>query len=453
MLVEAPWSAVRNLRERLGASILRFVDADFAKATATLMHGAVLGQIIGLLAAPLTARLFSPEAVGIASVISSLMVIPAAFAMLRYDMAIGIPADAARREGMLRLSLLLIPLTSAVLVVLLLVFGENVVAWQGRADLRAYLWMVPISTALMAGFQAMRTYAIREGFFSEVSKTQIWQGVGQVVFQLGLGALLAGSAWVLVVGTVVGSSLGVGKLWSVTAERRRASRAGDHASLIALAKEYRNFPVFNGPGVLFNQLASSLPLLAISSMHGVVGAGQYRWSQVLLFLPITAMMSAVGSVHGAKAAELMHRDPDGLLALRRKTTRVLLIGGLLVLGGSALLPFVVPVVFGEAWGPSGPLALVSAPSVVASLVVMPTGLLSLLRKNQTLLYWEATKLAILGGSYALCKAIGTTLTGSVAIFTAGLTLAYVVFYFANSRAIAGHVMSVRKLVEDERVRI
>jgi hypothetical protein len=66
---------------------------------------------------------------------------------------------------------------------------------------------------------------------------------------------------------------------------------------------------------------------------------------------------------------------------------------------------------------------------------MPTGMLSLLRRNDHLLLWEVLKLCILLLCYLVCLQLGTSVVQSVAVFTAGTSAAYATYYLINRRAV------------------
>src|SRR5690606_1762083 len=66
--------------------------------------------------------------------------------------------------------------------------------------------------------------------------------------------------------------------------------------LLALARRYRDFPLFRAPQLLLNSASLGLPVVLLAAFFGPSVAGQYSLAWSLLFAPVLLAGRAVSSV-------------------------------------------------------------------------------------------------------------------------------------------------------------
>lgn len=416
-------AAASSLRMRIRGSL----QGPVGRLTA----GSAAAQAVGLLVSPITARVFSPAESGAAAVFVTLLSVPIALASLRYEAAIAVPSQREDRSALLRLSLFIAPLVALITLALLVLLKHHLVSWLQEPRIAEFIWFAPFLIVLMGWSQALSAWATREALFRELAAIPIRRVAQQLVFQLGAGVWSSGAAWVLVAGHAIGGVGGSVSIWRRIKDRVLNDWRGASTPLVDVARRFRSFPVLNAPGTALNYVGAGIPLLAIGALHGTEAAGLFRWGQLLLWIPMTALVGAISSVYGVEAARLLHENVAALRSRRRQMTRRLALLACCISAAAVLLPFVVPVVFGARWGESGVLAVISLPAVASSLLTTPTGSLHLYGRNDLQLAWEALRATLTVAAYFTCRILETSLRESTAIIAVAMTVGYLVHWALN----------------------
>ena len=80
------------------------LQTGFAANVSKLIFGSIFAQGIGVLIAPIVARLFAPEAFGVAALFASITSIIGVLACLRYELSIVLPKTDEEAANLLGLS-------------------------------------------------------------------------------------------------------------------------------------------------------------------------------------------------------------------------------------------------------------------------------------------------------------------------------------------------------------
>jgi O-antigen/teichoic acid export membrane protein len=415
----------------------RWMKSPFAGAVMRLMAGTAFAQVIGILAAPVTARIFHPADVGQAAVFAGLLSLPLSVVTLRYDYAVPLPKEAGDRLNLLGLCLLLLPASAVAWGLGLWWMQGPLVRWLKAPGLDAFLWMVPPFLLVMGMGQLATNWMTRRQKYRRIMGSNLAQSGGQIGLQLSAGAWTGGHPGCLVGGQLLGQCLGLGWLLCGMKDEARAMRAAfSRARMCRLAWEYRGFPLLNSWSALLSYFTASFPLLAITNLHGMQAAGYYRYAQMLLALPIGALGTAVLGVYWSGASRLMHDSPEQLPGLRRRTTWMLVGVAALLIGYALLLPWMVPVVLGERWTPAGSMAWLSCAGTVAAFITSPTCSLMTFGYNHWHFGWDIFKSLIMLGAGGLAWWMQWGPDATVLGFSIATFVAFVVHFGLNEIATA-----------------
>ncbi len=430
--VALPRSVLEGLRSR--------VRNPFARGLFTVSAGSAAVQLIGILSSPLTARVFSPAESGLAGVVTSLIAVCAGIACLRYEQAIPLPAS---REGRLRIMglCLLVPLVLVPLVALALLLGRgSIVAILGEPRVAPFVMLVPVGILLTAVFNILSQWYTREQDFKAIVQTRLQQSTGQIGFQLSVGFLTGGQAWVQIVGYLLGFMLGIqGFLRRDWGLIRRIRGAFHWEEMRRDARSYRKFPLYNSWSSLLDTLAPTLPLYVLASLFGTAEAGHFRMAQMLVMLPIVALSSGITSVYWSESARLAQENPGELRRLYLKITRRLIGVGVVLVLGSAVLPFLVPIIFSPQWKESGYFAIIMAFPAAGSLVASAAVNLSLLNFNHWESIWIVCRLGVLITAAGVCYYLGLPPRMVLGALASVLVVGYVALVWLNVLAIDRHI--------------
>lgn len=412
-----------------------------------MASGTALVQLVGLVSAPITARVFAPAETGVNAVFLNLVAIFAGLAFLRFEQALPLPKTRDERVVLVLLCLVVLPATIG-LVVLMILLGRHWIAdLLNEPRLAPYLWMLPLAVGLAGLTQMLANWFTRENEFGVIVKTRLRQSCGQIGFQLGAGALTHGNAWVLICGNVLGNAIAVlGYLRKLPSELARALRSVTFNSLRSMARDYRRFAFYNSWSSIIGTLAPTIPVFVLTALHGTQATGWYRMAQLLVTLPVSAISSAVMNVYWSEAARLAHEDPVALKLLYRKITLCLAgFGGVLVLG-SASLPFLVPILFGPRWAEAGTYAVVMSIPAAFALMSTPAVNLSTLNFNHWEAAWVSFRIMLMALVTWASWAFKLSALATLGAFSAVLVLGYVLLICLNLKALKNFASRPRPMV-------
>lgn len=392
----------------------------------TLAGGTGLGQSVALLAAPLLTRLYTPEDFGVLGVYGSILGILVGLASLRYDLAIPLPKDDETAAHLLIVAVFLVVVTSGAVGSAVWVVREPVSRWLDAPALAPLLWVMPAGLLGAGVYQALTYWSIRQKAFAQIARTRVGQGLAQTVSAVAIGVVSSGPAGLLL-GDVFGRATGSGTLASLALPRLRSTLRGLRwNTLVTAAILYRRFPLISSVSTLLNSLGLQVGTLFLAAMYGPKVAGWYALTQRVIGVPMTLVGSAVSQVYLAEASRLMTEEPRAARRLFADTARwLLLAGGLPILAGGLLAPWVFPWLFGESWRAAGTVAQLLALMFATQFVVAPLSLtLTILQRQETQLLWDAGRLVLICGCFLLSWILDLSPLAAVWLYGASMAVAY-----------------------------
>jgi len=330
-----------------------FTSGGFRGSVLTLLTGTSIALIAAYFAKPILARLYSPEAFGLADVFVSLVSILVPVASLRYEDALMLPEEEEDAAGILRLSFLLSLIISA-LSVALIVWRQNISEWLGAPDLAPWLWLVPLTLLIVRAGKLAESWLVRLKQFRPISVAQIARTSVMVSTRIGAGIPAVGAGvGGLIVGFIIGNLASTGLVLNRLG-RTRFSFFGSSpsSSLLRIARRYRHFPFFTLPSTFLSALLSRLPFLLLIVFFDKTVVGYFGMAFSALLVPLSLIGMAISQVFFIHAAEA--KNPSELSELTSGVYRRLIMIGLfptivLLLAG----PDIFDVVFSHAWRPAG----------------------------------------------------------------------------------------------------
>ena len=163
-------------------------QSSFRGDVLRLASGTGIAQAIGILAAPIVARLYAPDAYGIAATFVSIVAIVGVVACLRYELSIVLPDNDRDAVNLFAISLL-----AAALVATVIAAG----AWFGRdlivrllpiPEIAPFMWLVPVAIFVQGAFMALNYWNSRTRHFARLSVAQVSSSAVTTSAQLGAGA-------------------------------------------------------------------------------------------------------------------------------------------------------------------------------------------------------------------------------------------------------------------------
>jgi len=359
------------------------------RATLTLLAGGALAQAIPLLLGPFIARLFTPEAMGVYTVFSTVAASVAVVACARYEYALPMARDDALAARLLALCLRV----ALAVVVLSVPLAWGLARW---AHLPLAVWL-PFTVAASGLLSLFMMWSNRADRFRALAVSRVVQYGGTAALQLLLGVLLwrgaaggSDKAWALALGPALAMGLAVLPLLGP------APRGGWRAVLTSgqglreVARRYRDFPLLNTPHAFLGTLQDALAAAMLIAWTGNASAGFWGLALRYLKAPATLVGTAVSQ---ALYPKLTQASPAEAQRAVREVMAILgalgcaLMAVLLVAG-----PWLFERVFGTPWRTAGELARALAPYIAVHFVAAPLAVVTMAWQAQR---W-AFRLAIVG---------------------------------------------------------
>jgi lipopolysaccharide exporter len=379
-----------------------------------------IGQGALVLAAPVLARLYDPEAFGLLSLYAAVLSILLAVSSLRYDFAVPIAGDPVEAVHLLCLSLAIAVATSLVVAVVVFAWGSPLSTLLGAAPLAPLIWLLPIGLLVASIAQAVTSWAVYHRLFPRIGRLRATQGIGQAVCQAALGIIQVGPIG-LIVGDTAGRVLGIEQLFRPLLGALRSTRLTTNA-LRRYARERWGFARVMTTASLLNVLSLQVPFLMIPALFDLQLSGQYFLAYRILVLPTSLVAAAVSQVFFGEASA-RREDPRRLHALARNTAVSLFVFSIptymtVLFAG----PDLIQVVFGSQWTNAGLYAQIMAPGLVLWGVANPISTLLLVgRRERESLAFTAGELGMKVGAL-MCGVLVRSLTAGLIVLSAATIL-------------------------------
>lgn len=414
------------------------VRSSLAGDVLKLGTGTASSQLIGVLAAPVIARIFSPEAFGGLAILAAVSGTIAVIACLRYEMAILLPEKDEEAAYLVWLCLFFVIATTAVTALLIPLAGYSFWKLLGASALRAYAWLIPVNVFFAGVSSLLTAWNTRQRQFNRLMILEVILRISitgsQVVVGLaGLvsaGALMATTIFGVVVATAI---LGI-QTWRESSPLLLAGLS--HARVVWALKRYATFPKFSAVATLLNTFSWHLPNLLLSGMMSVGTAGQFSFSNRLLRMPSKLIGSNFSQAFFPRAAEArlagaLGSAVESAIAYLVKMSMFPCL--LLALIGKDL--FVV--VCGAKWAEAGVFTQILSFWLLAWFVASPLAIIFVVLEEQALeLRFQVANVFIRGGSILVGGLFGSAKLAVLLFALSGMCLysTYSVMVMQKSKA-------------------
>lgn len=414
--------AEQTLSARVMHRISQLRRSSLISSFLLLSVGTVAAGAVTILSAPIISRLYSPAAFGTLAVYAAALSLLTTAGSFRYELAIPIAETDDVAANLIAVSVGLVLLNVLVLMGLVALVAGNLLSLLHFPGLAPYLWLVPVGFLFTSLYQITCYWAIRKQAYRRIARTRISQSVGCALAQVSIGAL-AGSAWGLFIGDVIGRAGGsIVMLRHLAASWPRGGPVTPKRAWGAM-RRYAKFPLLSAAAGVFSTAGSQLPVLLLARFFGVEAAGLYALSSRVLLTPSSLLGGALGQAFLGRAAYL-RSDRD---ELRRVTERIAV--GTLAWGFPALVfvmvegPHLFAQIFGQRWLVAGIYAQRLAPWFFVWLVSSPLSQLLTVREWQgTTLVYAVLECAVNSCALFVGVWLKSAQAGVVALSIAGFTL-------------------------------
>jgi len=334
--------------------ISRMFESKFAKNVIMIAGGTAFSQILSIAFSPLITRIYSPNDYGILTVYVAILGVISLLGALSYESAIPIAVDDKEAINLLSLCIVILLASTAIIVLILLIFGNFILAALDSKILSRYKYFIPLGFFVTGIYTIFTSWAFRKKDFKAIAKTKLSQSISGNVTKVVLGLFSTGPIGLLL-GTILGQSAGITTLAKpIVKLDNNIIRSIDKKIMVRNLKRYINFPLFSAPTILLSSLITQIPVIYISSIYGTEAVGLYGLAYSITFLPMTFIGKSVQDVFYGEAASVGRENPQRIKELSTKLFKKLVLIGLIPMTVLILLgPNLFSLIFGIEWHDAG----------------------------------------------------------------------------------------------------
>jgi lipopolysaccharide exporter len=260
-------------------------------------------------------------------------------------------------------------------------------------------------TVFLTGVTLCATlYLMRHDQYRATSVSAVARTGATVVTQLGLGAISASSAS-LIIGSVLGLAVQTVILaWSMWAHARPAAPRRSH--IIAMFRRYRRQVTIDMPSTLLAIGSMNAPTFLIAALYGQRIVGYYGFAQRIAILPLQLFNDSLSQIFFQKAARAQEDSGNFWPELRFNLISAGAVSLATVIGIWLFAAPVVHLYLGAKWAPVATMLIVLAPMLgFRSLAYSVTPTIFILRR----VHWRFIHFVIEGVLHLTCYAAALAL--------------------------------------------
>jgi O-antigen/teichoic acid export membrane protein len=359
--------------------------STFVSNVVTLSTGTIIAQTIGVLAAPILARLFAPEAFGLLGLFTAISSIVAAMACLRYDLAIMLPRQDKNAVNLFAGSLLSAALISFLCAVLIGIAGQRLLNTFNAEQLKEYIWLIPLMVFGVGTFSAANYWYSRIEHFGSLAFIRIINSFAANSLKLVMGfwGYVGGGILILATFTaqLISTLILYIRIWSSDGKLFR--NHFELKEIFNLFYRYRRFPQYEVWSGILVDLSLKLPVFTIAYFFSPKELGYFVFVQTIVRVPFNLIGESISKVFFQKAASIK----DNITELSRWIQNVFYF-----LTSFFMLPALVisiigndmfHLIFGSNWKEAGIYAQILIFSILVEFITAPLGsLFNVLEKQK-----------------------------------------------------------------------
>jgi len=357
---------------------------SFTKNVLKIVTGSALAHFIALLVMPIITRLFEPEVFGSFAVFSSMIGIISVVSCFRYHVAIMLPESNCEASNILCLSFLSAILMTFIVGLIVCLFGVEIIKLLNVAQLKNYLWLIPLAILFQGVFLALNYWNSRTKHFGRLSVANVISSLITQTTKLiaGLAGLVSTGVFIVasLLGSIVATSILGGLIWK---DNKKFFLSNIRWKAICQnCIRFKKFPLVESWGALLNSISWQLPAFMLAYFFSSTVVGFYALGLTVVKSPLGLIGSALSQVFFQKASEERTIKGNNAETVEKLMDNLMFVGILpaviLAMVGEELFM----VVFGSRWADAGIYAQILAPWLICWFISVPLGSLFAVYERQ-----------------------------------------------------------------------
>ena len=410
---------ISNYKEKLKSNI-------FFQNIAVVAGGNATAKLIGIIAAPIITRLYTPEDYGIFSVFLSVIGIAGSLATLRYAVTIPIAKEERVADNILKLCFLITLSLTLIWFFGITLFGNFFVAQFSAEQLQPYLWLMPVVFLGKGIYEALNNWAVRNRKFRLITRTKVSQWVSSAGVKIGFGAIGI-TPLGLFLGHIAQEAAGITSLFSKLIHLKpEFFKTFSWTGIKHAAKRYRKFPLVQAWSQLLLALGAQLPVLMIGAFYGVEVVGVFGLAMGMINMPMDLIGQSVAQVYYAEISKYGKNNPEKIYKLSVSIIKKLFWIGLIPVAILlAFGPWVFKLVFGPEWIDAGVYARFLSILILTRFISSPiTNIFNVYEKQSLQLKLNIIRVLLVFAAFYASSLFNLSALNSIGIYSILMTIYY-----------------------------
>ncbi len=357
-------------------------------------------QLLPLVSAPIVAQLYSPSDFGIYAIFFALATILTSISSLALHTAILLEPDA---RDSFHATILAIGITlafSLAVLLLVLVVPDWMQEFALGADVLPFLIWLPLTVVLAGSFRCLYNWAVSAELFELLARNKLALGLSTMVLQIAIGLTESGP-----IGFVLANLLGLCLALALIVRPflRRSRAANDRPSFRAASLVFAKHAVlamWTVPSTVVNTMSKFLPDLLINGLFGVTQLGQYSLANRLVNFPLAFVATSAQDIFRQQCVSEFDATGRCVRSFRRFFLIMAVLSLFLVVPVILLVPFVLPIIFGQQWNEAGYLIQATGLLIVARFISSPLSFVWIVRgQHRQNFFWQLGLMSISLGAF------------------------------------------------------
>ena len=332
----------------MSLSFGKILGGELGKNSAKLLSANVFAQAVGLLVYPLLTRLYSSADFGLLNLFVNVGGVLVLISTFEYQYAILLPKDEDRSKAAMSLSVFLLLCFTGLLLLLLPARGFLAGLLKAEEASASFVFL-PLFVLLNGGWNILNMYFTRRKQYWAISHYKVSNSLLQALLKTGFGyggVLSLGMVYSSVIAPLLSAD---GVMVFHRKSRFKEVFCVEKQTVKAVAREYRNFPVFSLPRSLVNSLGFALPALMLTPFFGLSDLGYFSMAIALACGPLSMIAGSIQQVLFQQTTEMVNNGQSIVKRFNQLTFLTLTITIPLFVGLYFVLPPLVSWLLGADW--------------------------------------------------------------------------------------------------------
>jgi O-antigen/teichoic acid export membrane protein len=363
---------------RLIKQIFSFLKSNdrFIKNFSKLFGAAINAQLIPIFISPVISRLYSVEDFGVQGVIFTVVGFCLFINTLRYENIIVIDRIFNPIKNFITVKKITL-ITSIILMLFFFVSEKSLTKYFNLSEKSHLLLIVPFIVYINSSYELLIVFNNRIKNFNNIAKIKIYQSSISGLFQLGFG-ILGFNYFGLILSPLISKIIPYLKSKLIKFYFLNPKLNKKELSVL---KKYKNFPLFDLPTNLINNLGLQLPIIFLATNYSAAISGSYFMTQRVLQVPLTLISHSILEVFKERISS-SKTDLE---------SRKIMFDTLYIIILVAIIPFTILFYFiddfiiiylGEKWVMSAKFAKILVPSLFFRFISYPISYVILVKQKQ-----------------------------------------------------------------------